>query len=351
MTKVKCSKCDSENESNSKFCLNCGQELDTSESSIKIDKNPKNRLSNWWNRQGKSNKILTSFGSCCFGIFLFLMLMMTLFPVTSLTVEPNQVQIDNQTTEYVIQGKAEPNATVKVTSPSLNLNDESIGVDNNGNFSYKVFIPINITETDVNISAKSPNKSQMDKKINIQRPLTPLTINPTNISSNATTLIVQGNTDPNSSITLNCKDLNITDIQLTADENGNFNQSVNIPIDIKTTEIEAKANATGKRSNSQKINITRVNPTPEPAPAPTATTTNVSTTSSSAPASTTTSKFPLVPADGDKVSCPVCGSFNNIVTNEVPTNGMYMDSFTCKNCGYKWDETFSTPAVGTTIKK
>ncbi len=50
-----------------------------------------------------------------------------------------------------------------------------------------------------------------------------------------------------------------------------------------------------------------------------------------------------------KVSCPVCGSFNNIVTNEVPTNGMYMDSFKCKNSGYKWDEEFSTPAEGTTI--
>ena len=257
MTKVKCLKCDSENESNSRFCLNCGQELDTELSSNEIDKNPKKRLTNWWNRQGKSNKVLTSFGSCCFGIFLFLMLMMTLFPVTSLTVEPNQVQIDNQTTEYIIQGKAEPNATVKITSPSLNLNNDRIDVDENGNFSYKVYIPINITETDINISAKSPNKSQMDEKINIQRPLTPLTLNPTNISSNASNLVVQGKTDPNTSITLNCKDLNITDIELNADENGNFNQSFNIPVNIKTTEIEVKANASGKRSNTQKINITR----------------------------------------------------------------------------------------------
>jgi hypothetical protein len=337
---VKCSKCGTENELSSKFCLKCGLELKSNENN-KND-NPVTKLKGWWSKKTPDNKIVTSVGGCCVGIILFLFIVM-LFPVTSLSIEPTQVQIDNQTTEYNLKGKAEPNATVKITSPILNLNDVIINVDNDGNFSYKVIIPLNVTEADMNITAKSSKKPQTGKNVNIQRPLTPLSISSTNISSNATTLVVQGKTDPKASITLNFKDLNITDIQLTADENGNFNQTVNIPLNVKTTEIEAKANATGKRSNTQKIKVTRE----EPAPAPTTTTTNVSTPSSSPSASK--SKFPLVLGEGDKVSCPECGSYDNIITNEVPSNGKYLDSFKCNNCGYKWDEPFSTPAVGTSI--
>ena len=91
--------------------------------------------------------------------------MVTLFPVTNLNVEPTKNQIDNRSYQYTVQqGKAEPNATVKITAPLLNLNDAIINVDDNGNFSYKVYISLNVTETDINITAKSPKASQTGEK-------------------------------------------------------------------------------------------------------------------------------------------------------------------------------------------
>lgn len=224
------------------------------------NQNTKGRLKGWWNKKGKFNKSLTGIGGCCVGIILFVVILCLLFPVTALSVEPTQVQIDNQTTEYTIQGTAEPNATVKITAPLLNLNDANVNVDSNGSFSYKVSIPITVTDADINITAKSPEKSQYGVKINIQRPLTPLTINPVDLSSDATTLMIQGKTDPNAVITLNCGDLNLKDVQVTADGQGNFNKSVTVPDNLKTTEIEGTAKVTGKRINTQKISIKRDQP-------------------------------------------------------------------------------------------
>lgn len=65
--------------------------------------------------------------------------------------------------------------------------------------------------------------------------------------------------------------------------------------------------------------------------------------------STKDRKFPLVLPEGEKVSCPYCGSFNNIVTDEIylEREGKYLDYFECRNCGYMWEEKFSYPASGT----
>lgn len=255
MTKLTCSECGTENDSSSIYCLKCGKELKSIQT--KKDDSTKTKLTNWWNKQGKNNKILTGAGGCCFGIIVLLAFMMILFPVTSLSIESNQIQINNQTTEYTIQGTSDPNATIKISSIPLNLNEVTVSTDKDGNFSYKLSIPLNVTEADLNITAKSPNKSQSGINVNIQRPLTPLTINPVNISPNATNFVIQGKTDPNASITINCNDLNLTNINLTADEQGNFNKTVEISTNLNQTKIEIKANATGKRINSQEINITR----------------------------------------------------------------------------------------------
>ena len=264
MAKVKCSECGIENDSSSKFCQKCGTEL---KSYSNTNENPKKGILGWWGKQGKNNRILTGVGGCCAGIIFFVLILSFLFPVTSLSIEPSVIQIDNQTTEYTIHGKTEPNATVKITSSTLNLTEQPVKVDTNGNFSYTGSIPINVTETDLNITAKSPNKSQNEEKINIQRPLTPLTMNPVNISSNATTLVIQGKTDPNASITLNSTDINITDVQLIADAQGNFNKSVTIPINLNKAGITAKATASGKRSNIKNIEVNRDQPAPATAPA------------------------------------------------------------------------------------
>ena len=239
------------------------------ESDENTNENTKTKFKVWWNKKGKYNKIVTGAVSCCVGAFILFMILMALFPVTAISVDPTEVQIDNQTTEYTIHGTSEPNATVKITSPVLNLKDKVINVDSNGNFSYKINIPINVTEADVNITAKAPKKSQYGIKINIQRPLTPLTINPVNISSSATTVVINGKTDPNADIILNSKDLNMADVKLKADAQGNFNKTITVPTNLNEAEIEGTANATGKRVNAQKITINR-----EEAPQATSTTSN-----------------------------------------------------------------------------
>jgi hypothetical protein len=129
----------------------------------------KTGIINWWNKKGNTNKLLTGLGACCIGIILFLVAIILLFPTTSLSVEPTEVQIDNNTTEYTIYGTADPKAIVKITAPVLNLKDKTIKVNSNGSFSYKITIPLNVNETDVNITAKSLEKSQNGVKITIKR--------------------------------------------------------------------------------------------------------------------------------------------------------------------------------------
>jgi len=145
-----------------------------------------------------------------------------------------------------------------------------------------------VTDVDINITAKSPKKSQNGVQVNIQRPLTSLTLDSVNLSSNATNLMIQGKTDPNAVITINCADLNLNGIQITADAQGNFNKSIVVPNNLNTTKIEITAKVTGKRVNTQTITIKRESPTPTPVStqAPT-TSTPSSTPSSTNPSSST----------------------------------------------------------------
>ena len=173
MTKV-CQNCKTVNPNDAKFCEKCGKKLsDHSNASNSIKKDGVDgKPPGWWKKQSSSDKKLI-IGGFFGGIFLFALLMIILFPVTALDIDQRQITIDNQTTECIIQGRAEPNATVKITAPILNLNDTVINVDNNGNFNYKVFIPLNVTETDVNITAKSPNKHiHGEITVNIKREAT-----------------------------------------------------------------------------------------------------------------------------------------------------------------------------------
>ena len=300
--KLICPECGTENEPNSIFCQQCGHKLEPINN---INENPKNKLKNWWNKKNNTDKSAISIGSCCIGMFLIVIIVGLLFPVTSIAVDPAQVQIDNQTTDYTIHGTAEPNATVKITSPVLNLNDAVVNVDSNGNFSYTVNIPINVTEADVNITAKAPKKSENGAEVNIQRPLTSLTVNNVTIDSNATTMVIQGKTDPNTLIDINCGDLNLKDVQVTSDGQGNFNKTITVPNTLNTTKITITAKATGKRDNTQTINLNRESPPPAQASTPTPTT----------PPSTPTQTQPTVTTPSPSSTTPVASSSASYVGN------------------------------------
>ena len=71
MSKVNCTECGTDNESNSKYCQNCGGKLKSNRKTNVINKNPKTGLTGWWSKRSRNNRILTGIGGCCVGIILF----------------------------------------------------------------------------------------------------------------------------------------------------------------------------------------------------------------------------------------------------------------------------------------
>lgn len=67
--------------------------------------------------------------------------------------------------------------------------------------------------------------------------------------------------------------------------------------------------------------------------------------SSSSAQTSSKSQFPLELPEGEKVSCPICHSFNVLVTSEEKYNDKYIDALKCNNCGHQWAETFSKSAL------
>lgn len=166
MDTKKCGKCGTENPSNATFCSECGENLP------EVKNNPINKGISYWKNQKKGFKILTGFLGCCIGAFIILMIIAAVFPTTNLSLANTTANIDNQTTEYMLIGHTEPNATIKLSSKSLNLNGVEITPDSNGTFEYKLEIPTNISNIDVTVTAKVPNKSENRATATIKRPST-----------------------------------------------------------------------------------------------------------------------------------------------------------------------------------
>lgn len=164
MDTKKCEKCGTENSSNATFCSECGESLP------EVKTNPFSKGISYWKNQNKGFKILTGFLGCCIGAFIILMIIAAVFPTTNISLANTTANIDNQTTEYLIIGHTEPNATVKLSSKSLNLNGVEITPKSNGTFEYKLEIPTNTSNVDVVVTAKVPNKSQNQATATIKRP-------------------------------------------------------------------------------------------------------------------------------------------------------------------------------------
>lgn len=173
MDTKKCEKCGTENPSNATFCSECGESLP------EVKNNLISKGMSYWKNQNKGFKILTGFLGCCIGAFIILMIIAAVFPTTNLSLANTTVNIDNQTTEYLLIGHTEPNATVKLSSKSLNLNGVEITPESNGTFEYKLEIPKNTSDVDVTVTAKSHSKSQNTASVNIKRPSVSVNLTPT----------------------------------------------------------------------------------------------------------------------------------------------------------------------------
>lgn len=266
-----CPECGAENVISAEFCSECGTKIQGLKSSN--NGNVFNKLSSWWNNRSKKGKAVTGFMSCCFGVFLFLFLVALLNPITALTIENQNIQIDDKTTEVVIKGTSEANATVNITAADLNITEALVNVDPTGKFEYKLKIPIETTETKVTVKSQVKGKSDNYDDVTIQRPVTPLTVSqPAKIDDKTENVTIEGDSDPQSTVTINSNELNLKDVAIHPDSNGHFKYVIQVPLNVTGTTVSLNAVSQGKRkSNVLTVNIKRDIPKPvqqQPAPTP-----------------------------------------------------------------------------------
>ena len=311
MSKI-CPECGKNNIDSAKFCYECGNDLKNvktiAETNVKSN-NLTGSFKKWWNERSTNGKAATGILTCCIGVFLLVLVVGALAPEsTALSMSTTHVQIDENTTEYIINGTTEPNAKVYINSSSLNLTNVEVAVDNTtGNFEYKLKILIDITDIEIKVNSKSPEKLESSQSVTIQRPLTPLTLNPIpTLKSDSETVTIEGKTDPNAEVKIASSNLNISETTIKADSNGNFNHVLKVPTEISSASVLIKVKSLGKRINEETRNITRES-------APPATNTNIPLSNSTSTGSSDSTNGGSSPGDSStgssKSSSGTTGSY------------------------------------------
>lgn len=341
-----CPECGNTNINSAKFCDNCGSDLkDLNVVNDTKSTNIIESFNNWWNGQSTNGKAITGILAFCIGMFLLIIVVGALAPEsTALSVNNSNAQIDENTTEFIINGTTEKNAKVYISSSDLNLTNVEIAVDNKtGNFQYKLVMPVDITDINVKVSAKSPDKVEYSKSITIQRPLTPITINPVpTLKTDANTATIEGKTDPNAEVKISSNNLNISETIINADSNGNFKYTINVPTGISSASILIKVKSIGKRAYEQTVSITRESP-PQPSKS-----TDSSSSSSSSDSGKSSSSTSSNRATGTFVGSinsnvyhyPSCASAKRIHSENLITFSSVTEA---KNAGYRPCKTCHPP--------
>ncbi len=235
------------------------------------------KLKKWFNRQSNTNKAVLGLSVFCAFALIFIILAGILVPdITYLSLETPNAQIDDTTLEYTIKGSSEPNAQVFLYDDDLKLNKVPVKVNANGNFSYNISIPLDVTDTKVSVVSQVHGKYEVSQDMEIQRPLTFLSIKPMQeLSYGNKSLVLEGKSDPGATVhiisnmtlrsNLNLQsyvdtafnDPIINNITLRADSNGYFKQEFNVPLNSTSAYFNVTASSTGKRDSNQIQNVTR----------------------------------------------------------------------------------------------
>ncbi|MGF7119243.1 hypothetical protein [Methanobacterium oryzae] len=234
-------------------------------------------IKKWWQNQSNTDKAVLSLSSFIGIALIFIILSGILVPDTTfLTLEANNAQINAITNEFIIKGKTEPNAKVFINNNDLNLDKIPVNTDNNGNFEYKLIVPPEITDTKVSITSKAKGKYEVVQYIDLQRPLTFLSIKPMEkIPFKSQDVHLEGKSEPNASITIisnmtlkdninlqrymetSLNDPIIDTVTLKTDEDGNFKYDFHVPLNSTSVYFNVTAESYGKRSTNQIQNVTR----------------------------------------------------------------------------------------------
>ena len=236
-----------------------------------------NKIKKWLERQSNTDKAVIGLTAFCIGAVLFIVLAGILVPdITYLSLNTANAQIDDKTIDYTIAGSTEPNAKVFLYGSDLNLNKVPVKVDSEGNFKYDLKIPVEVTDTNVSVVSQVRGKYEVSQNVEIQRPLTLLSIKPMQeLNYNNQNLKLEGRSDPGatihiiSNITLR-SNLNlqsyldtvfnepvVNNITLKADSNGYFKQDFHVPLNSTSAYFNVTAISAGKRDSNQVQNVTR----------------------------------------------------------------------------------------------
>jgi len=201
------------------------------------------------------SKRLIGIGVMILGIILVVIAGCSIPEITELSIPTNDVQIDENTTEYTIRGVSEPNASITIYSLDIPY---YVTADENGNFEYKLQIPVEATILDVKLIASKLGKIQALTIITINRPITPLELNAEPISPDGR-LTVNGVTDPHAAAVLNSQQLNLTrgSVNLDIKSDGTFAYSTKIPSSESSVKIAVISQSKGKRVNSKTITLSK----------------------------------------------------------------------------------------------
>lgn len=202
-----------------------------------------------------ASKRLIGIGAMILGIILVVIAGCIIPEITELSIPMNDVQIDENTTEYIIKGVSEPNASITIYSLDVRYN---VTADENGNFEYKLQIPVEATILDVKVIASKPGKIKALTIITINRPITPLKLNSLPISPDGR-VTVNGVTDPHAAAVLNSQELNLTrgSVNLDIKSDGTFTYSTKIPSSERSVKITVISQSKGKRVNSKTITLSK----------------------------------------------------------------------------------------------
>jgi len=233
-------------------------------------------MNRWWNNLSDIERAVFGLSSFCGIALLYLILAGIMIPdITFLSLQTDNIQINDKPCELEIRGITEPNSKVYIESDDLNLKRVPVNVNKNGSFKYRLNIPAEIVDTSVSLISKSGGKYEVNQDIQIKRPLTFLSLKPMQKISYNNKITVEGKSDPNASITIlsNITLRNNLDFEsymktalddpviekttIKADSNGNFKHRFMIPPNSTSVYFNVTAKSSGKRSTTQLQNITR----------------------------------------------------------------------------------------------
>ncbi len=175
-----CENCKTENEEHDRYCKECGFKLPqiSNYEDKGANTNILQQFKQRWDRSANF-KVGTLLVFCIVGI-IFLSGICALVSTDNLTElnlnncisdGPGEVHaiLDNNTTEYVINGSSESNATVSVSSEDLGIINQTIKLNSENEFSYKVNVPKNVSEIKVRFDASKTGKDDSYIELTLKR--------------------------------------------------------------------------------------------------------------------------------------------------------------------------------------